>query len=60
VSIRNRLRWAVVSGVAAFAAALFWRHFSLGQSVAVGVAVGILVHTSLTTASRLRSLYRGD
>lgn len=61
MSARGRFRWAVVSGlagVAAFAAALCWRHFSLGQSVVVGVAVGMLVATALTTAARLRSLYR--
>jgi asparagine N-glycosylation enzyme membrane subunit Stt3 len=58
MTARARVRWAVVSGVAAFAAALFWRHFSLGQSVVVGVAVGLLVGTSLATAERLRTLYR--
>ena len=60
MGLRVRLRWAMVSGAAAFAAALYWQRFTFGQSLVVGVAVGILVQTTLSTVERLRSLYRRD
>ena len=56
----GRIRWAVVSGIAAFAAALYWRHFGIARSLIVGAAVGVLVQMSLNTAVRLRELYRRD
>ena len=48
------------SGAVAHAAALYWQHFTFVQSLIVGVAIGILVHTTISTVERLRDLYRRD
>jgi len=54
----KRIAWSVGVGILALSVTFFWRGFPPRLAVLSGVAVGILVYTTLRAVGLLATLYR--
>lgn len=56
--IFNRLAWAVPFGLAALAAARWWRGYEWQLAIITGISIGALTFVALRTFDQMRRLLR--
>jgi hypothetical protein len=58
VTLATKLTASALAGVLAVVLTHYWRHFPVRLALISGVAIGVLVYSTLQATARLSDLYR--